>query len=118
MRPWKSRRKRTAYSRLVAQVAEHDVVRDAEEVVGAAWMARLRDAEGQAVPVRRALGRVRDSDNDSDRHEGLRQFAERERAAWVEAERMRALEVLADQDRLAEAAHWAGKKKGRAHERR
>jgi hypothetical protein len=114
MRPWKSRRKRTAYSRLVAQVAEHDVIRDAEEVVGAAWMARLRDAEAQAVPVRRALGRVRDSD----RHEGLRQFAERERAAWVEAERMRALEVLADQDRLAEAAHRAGKKKGRAHERR
>lgn len=94
MRPWKSRRRQTAYSRLAAQAAEHDVIRDAEEIVGAAWMARLREAGGQ------------------------RQFAERERAAWVEAERMRALEVLADQDRLAEAARLSGRRKGRAHERR
>lgn len=92
MRAWKSRKKRAAYSRLAAQVAEHDVIRAAEEVVGAAWMAGVLEA-----------GRLSD----------LRQFAERERAAWVEAERARALEVLADRDRLAEAARAAGKKEGK-----
>lgn len=149
MGPWKSRRRQAAYSRLVAQVAEHDVIRAAEEVVGEAWMAGLAEAEGQAATARRvcthmrdtayeiyrsakdgqdsarlsesyqelaasqqALGRVRD------RYDGLRQFAERERAAWVEAERMRALEVLADRDRLAAAARNAGVETRRATEHR
>lgn len=149
MSPWKSRRKQAAYSRLVAQVSEHDVIRAAEEVVGAAWMAGLLEAEGQAATARRvcthmrdtayevyrsaeaeqdagrlsesyqelaasqqALGRVRD------RHDNLRQFAERERTAWAEAEQMRALEVLADRDRLAVAARTAGTQKGRSHEHR
>lgn len=149
MGPWKSRRRQAAYSRLVAQVAEHDVIRAAEEIVGEAWMAGLSEAEGQAATARRvcthmrdtayeiyraaktardserlsesyrelaasqqALGRVRD------RYDGVRQFAERERAAWVEAERMRALEVLADRDRLAEAARNARNDRRRASEHR
>lgn len=140
MKAWKHRRKQ-AYARLVAQVSEHHVIRDAEEIVGASWMAGLLEAEQQAAAARRvcthmrdtayeiyqtaqsardcdqltesyrelaasqqALGRVRD------RHDNLRQFAERERAAWVEAERLRALEILADQDRLAQAARTAGMK--------
>jgi hypothetical protein len=59
-----------------------------------------------------ALSRIRD------RHDGLRAFAARERTAWAEAERTRALEVLADRDRLAEAAHAAGMEKERTHEHR
>ncbi|NUR58123.1 MAG: hypothetical protein HOV87_05415 [Catenulispora sp.] len=149
MGPWRFNRRQAAYARLVAQVREHDVVHAAEEIVGAAWMAGLLEAEGQAAAARRvcthmrdtayevyrsaqagrdsarlsesyqelaasqqALGRVRD------RHDGLRQFAERERAAWAEAERTRALEMLADRDRLAEAARAAGIKEARTHERR
>ncbi|NUP47293.1 MAG: hypothetical protein HOW97_08260 [Catenulispora sp.] len=149
MGPWRIRRKQAAYTRLAAQVTEHDVIRAAEEIVGAAWMAGLLEAEEQAAAARRvcthmrdtayqvyrsakagrdterlsqsyqelaasqqALGRIRD------RHDGLRQFAERERAAWAEAEKLRALEVLADRDRLAEAARAAGMRKGRTHEHR
>lgn len=149
MGPWWMRRKHAAYVRLASQMSEHDAIRAAEEIVGAAWMAGLAEAEGQAATARRvcthmrdaayelycsakdggdterlsasyqelaasqqALGRIRD------RHDGLRQFAERERAAWAEAERTRALEVLADRDRLAEAARAAGMMKGQAHEPR
>lgn len=149
MRLWKSRSDRAAYSRLVTQVSEHDVIRAAEEIVGTAWMAGLLEAEGQAATARRVCTHMRDTaydiyhsalaerdserlsqsyrelavseqalDRIRDRHDNLRQFAERERATWVEAERTRALEVLADQDRLAEAARSAGLDKGRAHERR
>lgn len=152
MRAWKSRRKQAAYSRLVARVSEHDVIRAAEEAVGAAWMAGLQQAEGQAATARRVCAHMRDTayevynsakaKQDSellsesyreltesqqalgrvrDRHENLRKFAERERAAWVEAERLRALEVLADRDRLAAAARAAGieeEQKGKAHEHR
>jgi hypothetical protein len=138
---WRIRRKRAAYSRLVAQVSEHEVIQAAEEIVGGAWMAGLLEAEGQAATARRVCTHMRDtayeiyrsakagrdaerlsesyrelaaSQQDlgrvRDRHDGLCQFAEHERAAWVEAERMRALEVLADRDRLAEAARAAGLK--------
>lgn len=109
MGPWKARRRRAAYSRLIAKVSEHDVIWAAEEIVGTAWMAGLVDAERQAAS-RRASGRVRD------RHEGLRRFAERERAAWEQAEWMRTLEVLADRDLLAEAARTAGVQEERTHE--
>jgi hypothetical protein len=46
---------------------------------------------------RQALGRVHE------RCDKLREFAERERVAWEQAEWMRTLEVLADRDRLVEA---------------
>ena len=149
MGPWWVRRKQAAYLRLAAQVAEHDVIRAAEEIVGAAWMAGLVEAEGQAATARRVCTHMRDtayevycsakdgSDTERlsasyqelaasqqalgrirDRLDGLRQFAERERATWAEAERIRALEVLADRDRLAEAARAAGMTKGNTHEHR
>ncbi|MEY9928531.1 hypothetical protein ABH926_003170 [Catenulispora sp. GP43] len=60
MSPWKSRRKQAAYSRLVAQISEHDVIRAAEEVVGAAWMAGLQEAEEQAATARRVCTHMRD----------------------------------------------------------
>jgi hypothetical protein len=149
MGPWKSRRRQAAYSRLVTQVAEHDVIRAAEEIVGDAWMAGLAEAEGQAATAQRVCTHMRDTAYETyraakaerdaerlsesyrelaasqqalgrvrDRYDGLRQFIERERAAWVEAERMRALEVLADRDRLAEAARNAGIEQRRASEYR
>lgn len=98
---WKARRRRAAYSRLVAQVSEHDVIWAAEEIVGAAWMAGLTVAEKQAA-ARHApdCGRRR-------RDSTLRQFVERERAAWARARQLRVLEILADQDRLAEAERAA-----------
>ena len=58
---WNSRRRQAAYSRLVAQVSEHDVIRAAEEVVGAAWMAGLAEAEGQADRARRVCTHMRDT---------------------------------------------------------
>lgn len=88
MRLWKARRRRAAYARLVAQVSEHDVIQAAERIVGTAWMAGLADAESQAATAQRVT---------------LRAFAERERAAWEQAEWMRTLEVLADRDRLRQA---------------
>ena len=149
MGPWKARRRRAAYSRLVAKVSEHDVIWAAEEIVGRAWMAGLTDAEGQAATARKVCTHMRDTayetyrsakaEQDSDRlsesyrelaasqqalgrvrdrHNGVRQFAERERTAWEQAEWMRTLEVLADRDLLARAARTAGAQKGRTHEHR
>lgn len=134
MRLWKPRRKQATYSQLVAQANEHAVIHDAEETVGAAWMAGLLEAERQAATARRVCTHMRDTAHDiyrsakagrdseqlaesyhelaasqqalarvRDRQDGLRHFAERERAAWVEAERMRALEVLADREQLEQA---------------
>ena len=131
---WKARRRRAAYSRLVAQVSEHDVIWAAEEIVGGAWMAGLADAEDAAATAQRVCTHLRDTAYESYRsakserdpeqvsasaHElaasrqalgrvdqrcdKLREFAERERAAWEQAEWMRTLEVLADRDRLREA---------------
>ncbi|WP_194911599.1 hypothetical protein [Catenulispora rubra] len=100
MGPWKARRRRAAYSRLVAQVSEHDVVWAAEEIVGGAWMAELTEAERQAV-ARHAPGCGR-------RDGKLREFVERERVVWEQAERIRTLEILEDRDRLAAAARAVG----------
>ena len=99
---WKARRRRTEYSQLVAQVSEHDVIWAAERIVGAAWLAGLAEAERQAA-ARHAPGCGHER-----RGNRLRQFVERERVAWEQAERMRALEILADRERLAEAARAAG----------
>ena len=93
---WKARRRRAAYSRLLAQVSEHDVVWAAEEIVGGAWMAGLTEAERQAV--------ARHASGCDQRDSKLRDFVERERVAWEQAERIRTLEILEDRDRLAAAA--------------
>ena len=61
MGPWKARRRQAAFSRLVAQVSEHDVVWAAEEIVGSAWMAGLADAEGQAATARKVCTHMRDT---------------------------------------------------------
>lgn len=95
---WRARRRRAAYARLVAEASEHDVIWAAEVIVGGAWMAGLADAESQLATARQAPGSVIEA-----RREKLREFAERERAAWEQAEWMRTLEVLADRDRLREA---------------
>lgn len=140
MGPWKARRRRAAYSRLVSEVSEHDVIWAAEEIVGGAWMAGLAEAEHKAATAQRVCTHMRDtayetyrsakSERDPDRlsesarelaasrqalgriderYGKLREFAERERAAWEQAEWMRTLEVLADRDRLAEAQSRLGR---------
>ena len=102
MELWKARRRRAAYSRLVAQVSEHDVIWAAEEIVGAAWMAGLDEAE------RQALARQHTPDcGHEQRDSRLRQFVEHERVRWEQAERIRMLEILADRDRLAEVERLA-----------
>jgi hypothetical protein len=58
---------------------------------------RLSDSARELAVSRQALGRL------DERCDKLREFAERERAAWEQAEWMRTLEVLADRDRLREA---------------
>jgi hypothetical protein len=63
---------------------------------------RLSESYRELAASQQALGRVQD------RNDGLRQFAEREHAVWEEASRMRAMEMLADRERLAEAARAAG----------
>ncbi|GAA1987110.1 hypothetical protein [Catenulispora subtropica] len=93
--PW-FRTKRAAYRRLLAEVVEHEVVREAEEIVGAAWMAGLFEAAGQAA------GRVRPGG------QGLNEFVTREREVWATAAKARALGAIADRERLAEAARAAG----------
>jgi len=96
MGPWKARRRRAAYSRLAAQVSEHDVIWAAEELVGGAWMAGLTEAERQAV--------ARHAPECSRQDGKLREFIEHERVVWEQAERIRTLEILEDRDRLAAAA--------------
>lgn len=61
MNPWKSRRKQTTYSQVVAQVFEHEVIQAAEEAVGAAWMAELLEAETEAATARRVCTHMRDT---------------------------------------------------------
>jgi hypothetical protein len=88
--------KRAAYRRLLAEVADNEVVREAEEVVGAAWMTRLLEAAGQTVGLVRRGG------------EEVTEFVSREREAWASAAKIRALGAIADRERLAEAARAAG----------
>ncbi|MBW8805860.1 MAG: hypothetical protein JF587_18715 [Catenulisporales bacterium] len=88
--------KRAAYRRLLAEVADNEVVREAEEVVGAAWMTGLLEAAGQTV------GLVPPSSG------GVTEFVCREREAWASAAKIRALGAIADRERLAEAARAAG----------
>lgn len=100
MGPWKARRRRAAYSRLAAQVSEHDVIWAAEELVGGAWMAGLTEAERQAV--------ARHAPECGRQDSKLREFVEHERVVWEQAERIRTLEILEDRDRLAAAARAVG----------
>jgi hypothetical protein len=104
---WKARRRRAAYSRLVSQVSEHDVIWAAEEIVGAAWMAGLVKAEEEAA-ARHAPGCGHER-----RDSRLRRFVENERVVWEQAERIRTLEILEDRDRLAAAARTVSFEVGR-----
>lgn len=88
--------KRAAYRRLLAEVVDNEVVREAEEVVGAAWMAGLLEAADQTVGLVRRRG------------EEVTEFVSREREAWASAARSRALGAIADRERLAQAARAAG----------
>ena len=90
------RTKRAAYRRLLAEVVEHEVIREAEEIVGAAWMAGLMEAAG------RTAGRVRPGD------QPIGEFVSREREVWATAAKVRALDAIADRERLAAAAQAAG----------
>ncbi|MEY9932188.1 hypothetical protein ABH926_006837 [Catenulispora sp. GP43] len=94
MVPWKSRKRQTAYSRVLRQISEHDAVWAAEKVVGTAWMATLDESEEQAATAPGLL---------PEQHAALRQFAEHERTRWEQARRIRTLEILSDRDRLTAA---------------
>lgn len=90
------RSNRAAYRRLLAEVVEREVVREAEEIVGAAWMTGLVAAAdgvaGGLPPGNRAV----------------REFVHHEREVWATAARARALAAIADRERLADAAQAAG----------
>ncbi|NUP48402.1 MAG: hypothetical protein HOW97_14005 [Catenulispora sp.] len=90
------RSKRATYLRLLTEVVEHEVVREAEEIVGAAWMAGLLEAAG------RTAGRLRPGD------QPISEFVTREREVWATAAKVRALDAIADRERLSEAALAAG----------
>jgi hypothetical protein len=92
--PWFGRKR--AYRRLLAQVVANEVVREAEEIVGAVWMAGLLEAAGPTDGAARPRG------------EGVGEFVFREREAWASAAKARALGAIADRERLAEAARSAG----------
>lgn len=74
----------------------HEAVREAEEIVGAAWLAGLMEAAG------RTAGLVRPADQE------VSEFVAREREVWAAAAKMRALDAIADRERLAAAAEAAG----------
>jgi hypothetical protein len=61
MRFWGTRRKQAVYSLLLAEVAGKEAVRWAEEVVGAAWLETLSDAERQAAFAQRVCTHMRDT---------------------------------------------------------
>lgn len=90
------RTKRATYLRLLAEVVEHEVVREAEEIVGAAWMAGLLEAAGRTAGLVRPGGQP------------ISEFVSREREVWATAAKVRALDAIADRERLSEAAMAAG----------
>jgi hypothetical protein len=90
--------KRAAYRRLLNEVVAHEAVREAEEIVGAAWMAGLMEAAGRTG----SGGRARPDD------QGVREFVAREREVWAAAAKARAMDAIADRERLAAAAEAAG----------
>ena len=98
--------KRAAYRRLLAEVVDHEVVREAEEIVGAAWMAGLMEAAEAAESAGRSPGRVRPG------NVGVGEFVNREREMWATAAKARAMAAIADRERLAEAARAAGIRDG------
>jgi hypothetical protein len=123
MRLWKSRSKRAAYSRLVAQVSEHDAVHVAEEIVGAAWMAGLLQAEEEAATARRVCTHMRDTAHDiydsaragrdSERlSESYRELTDSERALNQVLDRHDSLRQFAERERAA----WVEAERTRALE--
>ncbi|GAA2015647.1 hypothetical protein GCM10009839_08710 [Catenulispora yoronensis] len=123
MGPWRIRRRRAAYSRLVAQISEHEVVAAAEEIVGGAWMEGLRDAENQAETAKRVCTDIRDtayeaycsakSGQDPDRlSESYQELAATQQALGRVRDRHDSLRRFADRERIA----WAEAAKTRAQE--
>ena len=92
------RTKRAAYRRVLSEVVGHEAVREAEEIVGAAWMAGLMEAAGRVVGGLAHPGE----------EQAVSEFMARERAAWAAAAKVRALDAIADRERLAAAAEAAG----------
>lgn len=58
---WRSTDKQAAYSRLLSEVAGNEAIREAEEVVGTAWLETLLSAEEEAAAARKVCTRVRDT---------------------------------------------------------
>lgn len=61
MRFWGTHRKQATYSRLLAEVAANEAVRAAEEVVGAAWLDTLTEAEEQAAFATKVCTHMRET---------------------------------------------------------
>lgn len=120
---WKTGRKRAAYARLVAQVSEHEVIHAAEEIVGAAWMAGLLEAEGQAATARRVCTHMRDTayeiyraaeaERDSERlSDSYRELAASQQALGRVRDRHDSLHEFAERER----ALWVEAERMRAQE--
>src|SRR5689334_20578681 len=61
MRFWGAHRKQATYSRLLTETAANEAVRAAEEVVGAAWLDTLTEAEEQAAFATKVCTHMRDT---------------------------------------------------------
>ncbi|GAA2011283.1 hypothetical protein GCM10009839_01690 [Catenulispora yoronensis] len=67
---WQDRARKAAYARLTAQVADREAVRAAEEVLGAAWMRQLTQAEQEIAGEQKIFTHMRDTAYDVYRASG------------------------------------------------
>lgn len=111
---WRSTDKQAAYSRLLAEIAGNEAVREAEEAVGEAWLATLSAAEEEAATARKVCTRVRDSayevlrSAEADRDQGRitagnRELAASQRALVQVRGRHEAIRRFAGQEHAASA---------------
>ena len=61
MRFWGTRKRQAAYSRLLVEIADNEVVRTAEELVAEAWMETLSEVEEQAAFATKVCTHMRDT---------------------------------------------------------
>ena len=126
MRFWQRKqphRSQGSYRRLAREVAERDVVRAAEEIVGTVWMSSLTEAEQEAATAQRICADMRDNALEDvraaqDERDCLRVAdGDRDLATWQRAlkrvtERAETLRGFARHERQS----WAAAKRRQARE--
>jgi hypothetical protein len=112
---WRSTDKQAAYSRLLSEIAGNEAIREAEQVVGGAWLATLAAAEEEAATARKVCTHIRDkayealraaeADRDQDRiNVGNRELAASQRALVQIRGRHEAIRRFTGQENAACAA--------------